>query len=406
MKIQKLRSSVQYDRMIGGRKYGMVFTTTFEYGVEASTAVHGERHEHSIGGARFVAVGSLEETAHLASAMTEKNALADVPADGQKTVIACGADVRASVDARRDILVDHASDVVRVHRGAIFGPDMNNPEAVMDASARAPGMLQYMTGLSRAMNGLDIDVNGYTAVGLDESFDASQGACQTEPKTFAVQGLGAVGAHAARRLARRGLRFVGFSNVLGSARYDAGFDAEQLFESWKKGSDAAAMKEAERQGGTVTGRANDLFGWPADVFVPAARTSCIVSGGELADVRSTENADAVDVSEFFATMRPKLVIEGANHPLSQEAEKYLAQGRAVVLPDVVVNCGGLIGCWIEWELRASGRNADESAGIEAQARIRRTVRRNVEERLARADDARAAVRRMLASRFGTAAAFD
>ncbi len=72
---------------------------------------------------------------------------------------------------------------------------------------------------------------------------------------------------------------------------------------------------------------------------------------ELDEVRTMSNSDCFDVCAFHRDSDVKVVLEGANHPLSEAAEQYLEAQGVLILPDHVVNCGGLIGCWYDWVYR-------------------------------------------------------
>lgn len=138
---------------------------------------------------------------------------------------------------------------------------------------------------------------------------------------------------------------------------------------------------------------------PADIFVPAGRTDVLATAGELEHDRQTENPDVRDVADFHAATGVRLVVEGANHPLSLDAERWLEARAVRILPDFIVNCGGLIGCWAEWEARhrAGSRPIVDlrSVGEKALERIRTTVTENIKELLATDTSAREAAERIV-----------
>jgi glutamate dehydrogenase (NAD(P)+) len=178
---------------------------------------------------------------------------------------------------------------------------------------------------------------------------------------------------------------VGISNGLGTLEARDGLDVPWLIAVREQGGDEA-VAEAGRQGHTTglwTASPDQLLTLAADLFVPAARTAAFALPGELPFVRREENADAADVLRFCRNAGIRLVAEAANHPLTAGAEAALHSEGVTILPDVLVNCGGFIGCWVEWKLRneASGANARED-GASCVARTRRTVRRNVQAFLA------------------------
>src|SRR6185503_1728925 len=143
---------------------------------------------------------------------------------------------------------------------------------------------------------------------------------------------------------------------------------------------------------------DEIFQVPADIFVPAGRTGVLAMADELHHRRRTENADVRDVAKFFAATGVRLIAEGANHPLSESAERWLESEGVRILPDFIVNCGGLIGCWVEWEARHRGAVEPvvdlSRVGADALERIRRTVADNVRELLATTVPAREAAKQI------------
>jgi hypothetical protein len=112
-----------------------------------------------------------------------------------------------------------------------------------------------------------------------------------------------------------------------------------------------------------------------------------------------------------------MVAEAANHPLTPAAEAAFRAAGVTVLPDVLVNGGGFIGCWVEWALRTGGASladldgggqvpSEEGAAEYCVSRTRRTVRDNLRSYLTAdgppRDVAHAIVRRARERLLGTA----
>jgi glutamate dehydrogenase (NAD(P)+) len=388
---------------IDGEIFALVVQTRHG-GCVATTAVHQQDFPRHIGGARCVpaptgggAADGLSEVGHLSSTMTEKCMAAMIPADGQKTVVVSTPEVMGD-DARKvAILAEHERAVASIDPGVIFGPDMAVPEAIQDALSRQDGLADHVTGLSSGNRGLSIDDNGYTGIGVAEAVRTVYGDTLAG-RTVSIQGFGAVGAHTARLLAQLGARVVAVSNALGAlvAEGDAALDVEAMFHAWSSARSDQWIRSYAAPGARLETDPNALFSTPAEIVVPAARTSVLATADELDEIRAKENPDARDVAEFLAATGVKLVAEGANHPLSEAAEAYLEQHGVIILPDYIINCGGLIGCWVEWEARRSGH--DERVAQmddEARARVRETVRENVEELRRAGMGARAAAERIV-----------
>jgi glutamate dehydrogenase (NAD(P)+) len=379
---------------IEGEPFALVVTTHHEGPTVARTAIHRQNFERRIGGARFVPRPDgadedygLAEVGRLSSAMTEKSLAAMIPADGQKSVLVSTREIVEDEERKVRILAEHIRAVAAIDPGVIFGPDMGVPEEIQNRVSHEDGLLDHLTGLSIPDGGLSIDHRGYTAEGVVEGIRACVPDGRLGGMTATVQGFGAVGAHAARLLHGLGVRVRAVSNALGilSAPAGEGLDADALFQAWQQGGDEDVRAYASEHAGRAawSDDPDELFQIPCDIFVPAARTLVLAMPDQLEHVRETENENVQDVTAFFERTGVRVVAEGANGPLSDEAERWLEERGVLVLPDYIVNCGGLIGCWVEWEERhANGRPAgDQLETMHARAleRVRRTVRENVLE---------------------------
>ena len=384
---------IEPDIEIEGEPFALVVTTHHEAGTVARTAIHRQNFERRIGGARFVERPpdadddyGLAEVGRLSRAMTEKSLAAMIPADGQKSVLVTSPKVLGDEDRKTRILAEHIRAVAAIDPGVIFGPDMSVPEEIQNRVSATDGLLDHVTGLSVQYGGLSIDHRGYTAEGLVEAVRTCVPKGRLRRMTATIQGFGAVGAHAGRLLDALGVRVRAVSNARGliSAREDEGLDVHALFAAWEASGDDGVRAWAAEHADRVEW-ANDpdaLFSVPCDIFIPAARTMVLAMPEEVAEVRS-ENKNVQDVTAFFERTGVRVLVEGANGPLSPDAERWLEERGVLVLPDWIVNCGGLIGCWVEWEERnANGRpGADTLESIHARAleRVHRTVRQNVQE---------------------------
>jgi glutamate dehydrogenase (NAD(P)+) len=371
---------------IDGVQFALVVTTHHE-GAIATTAVHRNDFPRHIGGARFVEeTGGLSEVGHLSSTMTEKCMAAMIPADGQKTVIAVGPLDDVTEERKAEILIEHVRAVKELDTGVIVGPDMNNPESVQDRAAQADGLLDHFTGLSETNRGLSIDKHGYTAHGLVAAIRACIDDASLREQRVSIQGFGAVGAHTARLLAELGAKVVAVNNKDVLLTNPNGLDIPALFANREAHGDEGLKHFVSNDSGfQISHTPDDIFCVPAGIFVPAGRTDILTMADDLDHVRKTENPDVRDVADFFAATGVRLIVEGANHPISPEAEHWLESKGVRILPDFIVNCGGLIGCWVEWEARHRDGLKPvvdlDRVGHEALARIRKTVAENVKELL-------------------------
>lgn len=377
-----VKATVKRDHVIGDETFAVVVETEHDGGVIARTAVHRQGFDRRIGGARTVQQGAESEVGHLSSAMSVKCAAAHLPADGEKSLVVMGGPL-PDHDTRVRLLAEHLTEVKSADAGVIFGPDMNNGESVMDGLARTPGLLDHATGLSDAEGGISIDTHGFTAVGLDEGAAVAAELTDLELATATIQGYGAVGAHMGRLLAERGVRIPALSFKRGTflAEGDAGLDQALFFDVWRSGGDdaLAALASDLPAGVRFDPDPNAILAVPADMFVPAARTQVFATADEF-PAASAENPDCLDMADFLRNTGVRLIIEGANHPLTRAAVRQAESLGAIVLKDYIVNCGGLIGCYVEWAYRDQLRASPEEVPAmrdKALRMVRQVVRHNI-----------------------------
>jgi glutamate dehydrogenase (NAD(P)+) len=264
---------------------------------------------------------------------------------------------------------------------------------VMNALSEDAQDRRHVTGLSPSHGGLGIDANGYTAFGLNAAMLAAVDELGIHLGRAVVQGTGAVGLHMLRYLDAASVKIAGVSNATGAllAKPDSSLPAGELIEVLQAEGDAGIRTLGERWTDAIfTSDRNAIFSVEADLFVPAALTRTLDLERNLPAARE-ENSEAFAIERWYEQARPKLILQGANHPLSIEAEAWLHARKVFNLPDFIVNCGGLIGCFIEWAYRERLLQDTASiAEIDRKARdfIARTVDTTVRWLLASSDDPR------------------
>lgn len=367
----ELRREVALD----GDRFALVVGTGHARGVSAITVVHRQEHERRIGGVRVVHRGTVREAAHLAAGMTRKAAAMNAPVDGMKTLVSLGGDepLEAGRDLVVEVLREHLDTVRQVDDRVIAGPDMGSPSEMLSRLWRFPALRPHLTGLTAALGGLDINRLGLTAHGVHAAIRA---AWKGPPGRVAVQGFGAVGSTLAALLAADGWRVVALSNVLGVRVAPRGLDVGALAARCAR-SGAPGLERGGTPGTWIPDPAH-LFGVEAELLVPAARTAVLARADELADVRASENPDALDLERVLERAGYTMIAEAANHPLTPAAEHAAHAAGVAVLPDVLVNGGGFLGCWLEWCGRAArGHRAgppDPHLGSRAIDQTRQRVR--------------------------------
>lgn len=289
----------------------------------------------AIGGVRIRADVTAGEVARLARAMTVKNALAGLPHGGGKAGISA-----PGLDAAGHERVMRAfARAMAQLTDYIPGPDMGTTETSMgyvhDEIGRA-------VGLPAVLGGLPLDELGATGYGLAVCADvlAEAKILDIGAARVVVQGFGAVGWHAARLLAQRGATVIAVSDSRGATANPGGLDVAALHAHKQ-----AAGSVTGFPGGTTVPR-DDIIGFDCELLVPAAQP----------DVVTTANAGRISA---------RVILEGANIPVTAQAEARLAGRGVLCVPDVAANSGGVICAAAEY--RGAGRAA-AFAAIEEKVR--------------------------------------
>jgi glutamate dehydrogenase (NAD(P)+) len=283
------------------------------------------------GGIRFHPEVDIDEVRALASLMTWKTAIANIPFGGAKGGVNCPADELE----RSEVQAISRSFLAKIEK--ILGPtrDIPAPDVNTDAQVMAWMMDEYgklhghtpaiCTGKPIALGGSygREQATGRGCVYMFREAAPQIGLAPAEA-TFTVQGYGNVGSWAARLMQQLGATMVGASDATGAIRSEKGIDAVELARHiFEEGG-----KLTEFPGAEVISP-DDLLAIPCDVLIPAALGGMIHEG----------NADRIDC---------RMIVEGANSPTTPAADEILIGKGVQVIPDVMANAGGVIGSYFEW----------------------------------------------------------
>lgn len=298
----------------------------------------------SIGGLRMAQDVSVEECFRLARAMTLKNAAAGLPHGGGKSVIF--GDPRMNRPDKERLIRAMACALAEEH-DYIFGPDMGTDEQCM---AWVKDEIGRAVGLPREVGGIPLDEIGATGWGISHATDVALHYCDFSltGARVVIQGFGAVGKHAIRFLAQQGAVLVAASDTLGTIHDPNGLDIAAL-----TALKAAGKSVIDHDQGSKLER-DATLDIDCDIWIPAARP----------DVINEANV---------GRLKTRLVIEGANIPVTPAAERMLHERGVLCVPDFIANAGGVICAAVEY------RGGSQS---EAFAVIEEKLRRNTEEVLA------------------------
>ena len=271
----------------------------------------------AIGGIRMAPDVTTEEVFRLARAMTWKNALAGIPHGGGKSAI-----LADPATPNKETLIRQFARAMEALKGYIPGPDMGTDEVAM---AWIRDEIGRSVGLSKVLGGIPLDQIGATGYGLAVCAEVTEefAGVTLEGAKVVVQGFGNVGSHAARYLEERGAILVGASDLDGTVYDPHGIDVDRL-------------SEIKRETGRVTtyegGEKQPIDAWidiPCDIFVPAARP------------------DVIDETNALR-LKCKVVLQGANIPVTARAERILHDRDILSIPDFVANAGGVICASVEY----------------------------------------------------------
>lgn len=282
------------------------------------------------GGLRYHPQVDPEEVNALASLMTWKTAVANVPFGGAKGGINCDPRVLSEAELQRltRVFVQKIHDVIGDHVD-IPAPDMGTSAQTMawvvDEYSKFHG---YTPGV---VTGKPVELGGSlgreAATGRGILFAAecllADHEKQVSDLTYAIQGFGNVGSWCARLFSEAGAKIVAVSDVTGAVRNPAGLDIPALAEYVARTKGVAGFPLGEAF------PPEDLLFEECDALIPAA----------LGGVLTRDNADSV---------RARFILEAANHPTEPGADDIFHKKGIVVLPDIYANAGGVTVSYFEW----------------------------------------------------------
>ena len=282
------------------------------------------------GGLRYHLGVNPEEVLGLASLMTWKTAVVNLPYGGAKGGITVDPSTLSLKELERLTrkFVDQIHDVIGPTRD-IPGPDMNtNPQVmawVMDQYSKYHGHAPaVVTGKPVELYGSrgreTATARGLLAVCRQILQDVG---LPMKGMRFAVQGFGNVGSHVSRLFHEAGGLLVAVSDVHGGVQNPGGLDVPGLFEHVRRNG---SVKDF---GGGTACTNEEVLTADCDVMVPAA----------LGGVVNKQIAKEV---------RARIVLEGANAPCTPEADEIFEQRGVLVVPDILANAGGVTVSYFEW----------------------------------------------------------
>jgi glutamate dehydrogenase (NAD(P)+) len=284
------------------------------------------------GGIRYATNVDLDEVSGLAFLMTWKCALLGIPFGGAKGGVAV--DVNSLSDGELERLTRRYAKEMSIifHPDKdIPAPDMNTNPQVMAwlydsysslAGQDSPGVV---TGKPLECHGIAgrNEATGYGVAKLAMEVVKDRG---LRHQNYAVQGFGNVGSVASRVLYEDGERVVAISDVSCTLYDRKGLDINHICDYMKSHS---TLKDYKDDNVKILGRDDILTLKDVDVLCPCALENVIHKG----------NAKMINA---------KIIVEGANSPLTPEADDILNKKNVVIVPDILANAGGVVVSYFEW----------------------------------------------------------
>lgn len=283
------------------------------------------------GGVRYHPTVDLEDVRALATLMTWKTALLDVPFGGAKGGV--GVDPRSLSSNELERLTRKFTERIAIALGPyrdIPAPDMGTDGQVMawmldEYSAKRGYTPAIVTGKPITLGGSygreQATGRGVMLVMREAARDYG---VAWEGGTAAIQGFGNVGGHLAAFLHEQGVKVIAVTDALGGVHNDGGLDIPALTRHTAGTGTVAGFDGAD----PLTNE--DLWKVPCDYMIPAALGGVITK---------EDNASVIDC---------KLLVEAANGPTTPIADKILAERGITVLPDFLANAGGVVVSYFEW----------------------------------------------------------
>ena len=312
--------------------------------IEAYRVQHSHHKTPCKGGIRFAAEVNQDEVMALAALMTYKCTIVNVPFGGGKGGIKIDPK-KYSVNELERITRRYTSELIKknfIGPGTdVPAPDYGTGEREMswildtyvsmrpgevDAAGCVTGKPVTQGGVRgrREATGLGVFYGTREVCNLADLMKKLGLPVGIEGKRVIVQGLGNVGYWAARFFEQAGAKIVGLAEYEGAILSDKGLDVDAVFQHRKKTGSILNFP-----GATNVANSFDALEADCDILIPAA----------LENVINAENAPRI---------KAKIIGEGANGPLTPEADEVFAQKGVIVIPDMYLNAGGVTVSYFEW----------------------------------------------------------
>ncbi len=282
------------------------------------------------GGIRYHQDVDLDEVRALAALMTLKTAVVGIPYGGGKGGVTVDPDTLSPTELERmtRMFIDKIDPIIGPQED-IPAPDVNTNAQVMawmmdEYSRRHGNTPGIVTGKPIELGGSQgrEEATGRGAVIVLREAAKTYG-IDLATSTVAIQGFGNVGSHAAESLHDLGVRIIAISDVSGGILNRDGINIPAAIKHLRTHRTLAEFEGGERISN------EELLELDCDILIPAA----------LGRVITIDNADQI---------RARMIVEGANEPITGRADAVLSDKGVIILPDILANAGGVTVSYFEW----------------------------------------------------------
>ena len=292
---------------------------------------HSQARGPAKGGIRYTPEVTLDEVRALASWMTWKCAVVNIPFGGAKGGIICDPKKMSQGELER-MTRRYTSEIIEFigPEKDVPAPDVNTNEQTMAWIMDTYSMHMRQT-VTSVVTGKPLNIGGSRGrleatgrgvmVVCDESLRYLK--IPIDGCRVIIQGFGNVGSNAARLMKEHGYKIIGVAEKDGGLFNPNGIDVHQLIEFKYRNGSLLGFRGAEAM------PSEELIVSDCDVLIPAATENVITS----------RNADRI---------KARIVVEGANGPTTAVADEILADKRIFIVPDILANAGGVTASYFEW----------------------------------------------------------
>jgi glutamate dehydrogenase (NAD(P)+) len=283
------------------------------------------------GGIRYHHLVDMNEVRALAMWMTWKCAVVNIPFGGAKGGVIVNPKDLSEAELRK-LTRRYATEIsiVMCPEGDIPAPDVGTTPQTMAWIMDTYSMHQGHS-VNAVVTGKPIEIGGslgrFEATGRGVMITARE-ALKMSGKSFndvtvAVQGFGNVGAVTATLMQEEGAKIVALSDVSGGIANPKGLDVKAVAEYCETHGKLVGFPGSDEISN------EELLAYPADILSPCALENQITA----------QNADKVQAW---------MIAEGANGPMTPEADRILEDKGVFIIPDILCNAGGVTVSYFEW----------------------------------------------------------